>query len=393
MATFLHSRPDLIPDALARLRHFDRQGEGFYAAVIATALGQLPSEATAIALAGMIGDLRSRAAVKGVAFALGQNRYGTEVPPGSWTASSMLADVRTPIIEQEVIAALVRKVDSILESPKSRDQALVSELLQVLAYSQASPEVAGLIRRLIESEDRPTVARQAAFDALGYGFTESAHELLKDAVETETDPGTLRSAASSLARHSTPSGLSTILARIENPGFDDPEEALAARVALWDGLAHFAPKQGDPTVTDLETAIRTQLLDSRRPSRSRMAALPVASRLVVTLESRAVYDAVASLMSAKGDALSLRVATVQTIHPGRSFRTAHREALFAIALDSAEPTELRTVSLGEWARLARHEEREVSLSRLSELATSATGNPDLQTRLAEVRKHLMEPAR
>jgi HEAT repeat protein len=357
IATLLTGSPLLQDLALKEILRLDRGEAGFHAGVLAAAVGLVPDPACATKLLNTAKAAKGPDVVLAIVRALGQNRYGMEVPPGTMTISSTFTDNNTPIQEEDVRMGLLALVQACRGRREPVAQTLLNSTVEVLAFCQEHPDVKALLSEMASGDDK--AERTVALQALAVGRSESAVEPLAEALQKARSPAEARAASMGLIRLGTHASIGRVLEKLKEPS--TPSEI---RIGLLDSLLMV---NSGPLTPEQEVAACVLECMASDDSRVRDCAIRVAGG--VAAKGVASEELFTKLLAMARDAKiseRTRVNVMNALRP----RAAQREVARAMAEDllmgPSSGHDLRAACLNYLANQARPDDAEEFIRLLSE---------------------------
>jgi hypothetical protein len=336
-AAYLDLHRGSLDAAFADLALLDSGGSPYGAVALATALGRVPDEATALRLADAIGVVTGSGLKVAILHALGQDRYGTGRPEGGWSTTTGMAEV-CATLEPPVAAKLVALawVDPGRPGPDMPYPEFAGAILTVLANSQGQAPV----RRLLA--DLATFAEDDYYRRLP-GPLASA---LAQGTDDESLAITRRLAASRIPEVREAFGRA-LLMRGDTTEADgllreivDPETPAERKQELAGQLTFLRTKDAGYWAR-VEALVLDLLARDDRPA-DQIVALTLSNGLSLhAKEPVRIADAVLRLAFRDEAPLEIREAAVTCFQPVGAERVRMRKAMETLMFDEKAPATVR----------------------------------------------------
>jgi hypothetical protein len=347
LAVYLDFHRATLDTAFADLAFLESDSRVFAASALATALGRIPDEATALRLLGRIevpGHTRLKVAIL---YALGQDRYNVDRSQGTWGMSTGMAEIGATL-EPSVAEKLV----AIAWVPPGRPGAEMylyefpNALFAVLANSQGQEPVRRLFAKfaaLLEEGYRLELAESVA-GGLAQATDDGSRELIRRLAGSEVPE--VRDAFSRAAMMRGDVEMADGLLR----KVVDPDTPAEERDEVTGRLSFIQTKDA-AFWARVEAVVLDFLGHDDRPSDQRVA-LSLANGL--SLHARdpgRIADAVLRLALREESDVEMREAAVACFQPVGTERVRMRKAFETLVFDEKAPVSVRARAVNaiwEW---------------------------------------------
>ena len=365
IATVLRDDLQLRLLAIKELQRLDAGDAWFHAAVLAAAIGQVPDAAAARQLFGILPKLSNHKVLQHTVRALGQNRHGVKVPPGTWSISAGMVTVNGPIVEDDIRSGLLTLARKLGGSDDPVGRRFLGTLLQVLSQSQDEDEhVAAFFVDLASSASEP--GRSRALSALCRARNSRAAAFLRRAFPEANDPQELGEIASGLIR-ADPRNVFLVLDRLEHGNL-----SVRAKVRLINSLVGLHTR--DPVILGRVGRLFMELIHKHdSPRLQSMALLSVNVMIVNRHRADEFRQAVTELTRNQEASLSSRARAIRMLSSWGRQVGVTRPFLWRLALDSQVDAGLRAHALASWGQTATDEVAESMLEEVGRLKASPEG--------------------